>query len=355
MRSTNSLLRRSFAQCVRVRQHGGPEVMELCEMTPAELGRALQPDEVLVRNSYAGVNFIDTYYRSGLYRKPALPYVPGEEGAGAVLRVGSAVAAAGAVAVGQRVAYFGGGGGGSYAAFSVVPAAALRAVPAGVSDRDAAALLCQGLTAHYLVHDSYPCAPGSVVVVHAAAGGTGLLVCQLAKLRGATVIGVCGGAAKAALAARVGRCDHVVDYAATADWPAAVRALAGPRAAVDAVYDGVGQATFAGSLAVLRPRGYLITFGNASGPVPPVAPLDLMKAGSVYLQRPTLADFMRTKEEGDARAADLFRWLDEGKLQLTIGEVFALKDASKAHKALEGRKTTGKVLMDCGAVTGEAE
>ncbi|KPA73639.1 putative quinone oxidoreductase [Leptomonas pyrrhocoris] len=324
--------------------HGGPEVLacQPASYTPDQV--ELKDDEVLVRNAYAGVNFIDTYYRSGLYTKPTMPYVVGEEGAGAVLKVGAGVSTA---LLGKRVAYYGGlGSSGSYASFSTVRGSAVREIPPGVSDEAAAAVMCQGLTAHYLIDASYPCAPGSTVVVHAAAGGTGLLVCQMAKLRGARVIGVCGGAEKAALARSVGRADVVIDHAATPDWAAAVRAVA-PAHGVDAVYDGVGRSTFAGSLSLLRKRGYMISFGNASGAVPPVAPLELSRAGSVYLQRPTLADFMLTAEEADRRAAEVFGWIASKQLTLTIGHVYPLRDAAQAHIDLESRKTTGKLLIKC--------
>ncbi|GET85560.1 quinone oxidoreductase, putative [Leishmania tarentolae] len=323
--------------------HGGPEVLVArpCSHTPDVA--PLQEGQVLVRNSYAGVNFIDTYYLSGLYKKASMPYVVGEEGAGAVVKVGAGVPA---TMLGKRVAYFGGEGcTGSYAAFTVVPVSALHEVPDGVTDAEAAAVVCQGLTAHYLVDSSYPCGPGSTVLVHAAAGGTGLLVCQMAKLRGARVIGICGGTEKATLAKSVGRADMVIDYLATPDWAPLVRSAA-PQG-VDAVYDGVGQATFAGSLSVLRPRGYMISFGNASGAVPPVSPLELSRAGSVYLQRPTLRDFMHTPEEVQRRTSEVFGWVASKQVQLTIGHEYPLQEAAQALTHLQSRKSTGKLLLTC--------
>lgn len=323
--------------------HGGPEVLAVRPSSHTPDATQLEGGQVLVHNAYAGVNFIDTYFLSGLYKKPAMPYVVGEEGAGAVVKVGAGVPE---TMLGKRVAYFGGAGcTGSYAAFTVAPASALREVPDGVTDAEAAAVMCQGLTAHYLVDSSYPCGPGSTVVVHAAAGGTGLLVCQMAKLRGARVIGVCGGAEKATLARSVGRADVVIDYVATPDWAPLVRAAA-PQG-VDAVYDGVGQATFAGSLSVLRPRGYMIAFGNASGAVPPVSPLELSRAGSVYLQRPTLGDFMRTPEEVQRRTSEVFGWVASKQVQLTIGHEYPLHEAAQALTDLQSRKTTGKLLLKC--------
>jgi NADPH:quinone reductase len=324
--------------------YGGPEVLTCRDASYTPEKVTLADGEVLVRNTYAGVNFIDTYFRSGLYKKPTMPYVVGEEGAGAVVKVGPGVSAD---LLGKRVGYFGGTGfTGSYAAYTKAKAAALREVPEGVTDEEAAAVMCQGLTAHYLVDSSYPCTPGCTVVVHAAAGGTGLLLCQMAKLRGARVIGVCGGATKAELARTVGRADVVVDHVATPDWVAAVRAVA-PAQGVDAVYDGVGQSTFAGSLSLLRKRGYMISFGNASGAVAPVSPLDLSRAGSVYLQRPTLSDFLLTPEEANRRAAEVFGWIAAKQLTLTIGHVYPLREAAQAHIDLESRKTTGKLLIKC--------
>lgn len=326
---------------VIVTRHGGPEVLSTRAAPGGPDGIALADDEVLVRNHYAGINFIDTYYRSGLYQKPALPYVPGEEGAGVVLRVGAKVPDSSRL-LNARVAYYFPSSG-SYGPYVTVKAANVARLPDGVSEAEGAAALIQGLTAHYLIDGSYPCRAGSVVVVHAAAGGTGLLVCQMAKLRGATVVGVCGGAEKATLAQHVGKADVVIDYVAEPDWAARVRA-AFPEG-VDAVYDGVGKVTFSASLSVLKKRGYLISFGNASGAVPPVAPLDLMRAGSVYLQRPTMGDYLLSEEETARRVAELFEWVASKKVVVTIGHELPLREAAAAHALLESRKSTGKVLL----------
>ncbi|KAH9599190.1 alcohol dehydrogenase [Trypanosoma melophagium] len=324
---------------VEVPEYGSADVFRLSSLNPDTI--QLAEDEVLVQNTYAGVNFIDTYFRSGLYKKSHLPFVPGEEGAGGVVRVGAAVQT---LRAGQRVMYFGSQSG-SYATHTVVKAAQANVLPDGVDDKTAAAICCQGLTAHYLTHDSYVCGPNSRVLVHAAAGGTGLLVCQLAKLRGAVVVGVCGNGEKAEIARRVGHADHVIDSSTTMDWAAAARLIFPD--GFDAVYDGVGRSTFDGSLSVLRPRGYMISFGNASGAVEGVTPLRLMQAGSVYLQRPTLSDYIRDPEEKRRRLDELWGLIRENKLQLTCGREFPLKAAADAHKYLESRQSTGKILLQC--------
>ncbi|KAF8276337.1 putative quinone oxidoreductase [Trypanosoma cruzi] len=327
---------------VEVPSYGPADVLRAassCGCDPKTI--LLGDDEVLVHNSYAGVNFVDTYFRSGLYKKTNLPFVPGEEGVGTVVKKGANVVSPN---IGQRVAYFGNVTG-SYATYCVVKMANANVVPDGVDDKAAAALLCQGLTAHYLTHDSYPCGPQSRVLVHAAAGGTGLLVCQMAKIRGAFVVGVCGGEKKAELARTVGHADHVVDYLASPDWTLEVRRLV--PGGFDAVYDGVGKSTFEGSLSVLRPRGFMISFGNASGAVEAVSPLRLKDAGSVYLQRPFLADYIRDPEEKARRFADIWNWFTSKKLQVTYSREFSLADAAEAHRYLENRMSTGKVLLYC--------
>ncbi|EPY40892.1 NADPH2:quinone reductase [Angomonas deanei] len=338
------MFRRSFVSLkpifrrVRIAEHGGPEVMKIEEFQPNIL--APKPGQVVVRNSFAGVNFIDTYFRSGMNKKPVMPYTPGEEGAGAIVQVGDDSLKH---LLGQRVAYYGGEG--SYSSFTVVPTGALVEIPEGLADKEAAAVACQGFTAHYLTHDSFVCAPGTVVLLHGAAGGTGLLLSQMAKLRGATVIGVCGGAEKAALAQSVGRCDHVIDYTSEPDWPAAVRRLFPD--GVHAVYDGVGKSTFQGSLSVLRRHGYMISFGGASGAVPPVALSTITAAGSIYLQRPTLNDYIKLPEDRARRGKDVFGWLKEKQLTVTVGKVLPLREAVQAHTLLEGKQTTGKLLLNC--------
>ncbi|RNF13268.1 putative quinone oxidoreductase [Trypanosoma conorhini] len=334
---------------VEVPNYGAAEVLRVASACNCEPDKAvLEDDEVLVHNTYAGVNFIDTYFRNGLYKKPHLPFVPGEEGAGTVVKKGAKVLSPD---VGQRVAYYGSVTG-SYATYTVVKAANTEVLPAGVADKTGAAVMCQGLTAHYLTHDSYPCGPQSRVLVHAAAGGTGLLVCQMAKLRGAFVVGVCGGSEKAELARSVGGADHVVDYLAFPDWTTEVRKLL--PGGFDAVYDGVGKATFEGSLSVLRPRGYMISFGNASGAVEAVTPLRLKDAGSVYLQRPFLGDYIRDPEERKRRFLDLWNWLSSNRLQVKYSQEFPLAKAAEAHHYLESRMSTGKVLLSCSSTEGQS-
>lgn len=329
---------------VVVSAHGGPEVLKVqpCSLNADNTTHTLRADEILVRNTYAGVNYIDTYFRSGIYPSETLPFVCGIEGSGTVIQCGAECPPD---LVGHRVVYFGGTVTGSYATYTIVKAASVHAIPDEIDDATATAVMCQGLTAHYLVNDSYPCKPGSVVVVHAAAGGTGLLVCQLAKNAGATVVGICGGPEKVALATSVGRADHVIDYAAISNWPHAVRAMF-PEG-VDAVYDGVGRSTFEGSLSLLKKHGYMISFGNASGVVGPITPQQLMRAGSVYLQRPSLSDYIATEDEAAQRVAEVFAAVQSKALTVTIGTVFPLTEAEAAHRALQGRQTSGKILLDC--------
>jgi NADPH2:quinone reductase len=303
-------------------------------------GIRLAADEVLVRNSFAGLNFIDVYFRNGLYPQPALPFGTGLEGAGAVVKSGGASSES---VLGKRVAYMKNVSG-SVAGFTVVKAADVFEIPDGVGDEAAASLMLQGCTAHYLTRSCYEVRPGSVVLVHAAAGGTGLLITQMVKALGGTVIGTCGGAAKAELAKSVGRCDVVIDYSATPKWEDEVRRLYPD--GVHAVLDGVGKSTFLAGLTVLKPRGSMVTFGNASGPVDPIAPLLLTKYGSISLQRPTLANFSAPGEI-DERVRDVFGLVSAGKLTPTIGKVFPLHKAAEAHQHLEGRQSTGKILINC--------
>lgn len=312
---------------------------------------ALAENELLVRTSFAGLNFIDTYYRSGLYNNgKGFPYVTGDEGSGAVVQLGPNAAPAW---LGKRVAFFRVRPvtSGACAAFTILHQDDAIEVPATVTDETAAAVLLQGLTAHYLTHDCYRVGPGSTVVVHAAAGGTGLLISQIAKIRGATnVIGICGGAEKCDLARRVGKVDTVIDYTTPdgADWAKKIRSEICPTG-VDAVFDGVGKATFLEGLKVLRPRGHMVTFGNASGAVEPIAPLLLTKYGSLVLQRPTLNHFIdRASGELDARVRDVFSWLREGSLQVHVGKVFpSLAHVADAHALIESKASTGKILINC--------
>jgi NADPH2:quinone reductase len=292
--------------------------------------------EVRFRVEAAGLNFIDTYKRSGLYPMP-LPFVVGQEAAGVVTAVGAGVAD---FRVGDRVATVSASG--AYAQEVIAPAAQLVRVPAGVESKVAAAVLLQGMTAHYLACDTWTLKPGDTALVHAAAGGTGLLLTQIAKLRGARVLATVGNDEKAALAREAGA-DAVCVYTRE-NFADAARAFTGGRG-VDVVYDGVGKATFEGSLNSLRPRGMLVSFGNASGAVPPFAPLLLSQKGSLYFTRPTLAHYTLTAAELSARAGDLFQWIAAGLLRVRIGATFPLAQAADAHRALEGRATTGKVLL----------
>lgn len=321
---------------IEVAAHGGPEVLRWTELAAPTPG----PGDLVVDLAAAGLNFIDTYHRTGLYPRP-LPFVPGAEGAGTVLAVGEAVSA---FAPGDRVAWSGASG--SYAEQVVVPARQAVVVPDGVGLDDAAAVMLQGMTAHFLACDTFPLQPGHRCLIHAAAGGVGQLLVQMAKLRGAEVFATVGSADKAALALEAGA-DHVILYR-DEDFGAAVERIAGPRP-LDVIYDGVGQETFERGLDVLRRRGMMVTFGNASGPVAPLAPLRLMQGGSLFLTRPTLGDYTATRDELEARAGDLFTWMAGGELTVRIGARVPLADAAEAHRILEGRRTTGKVLLIPGA------
>jgi NADPH2:quinone reductase len=320
-------------RAVRVHEYGGPELMKVEELPTPEPG----PGQVLVQIAASGVNFIDIYHRTGLYKVP-LPYALGIEGAGTVQAVGPDVAD---VRVGDAVAWKDQAG--SYATHVVVPATALVPVPEGVSLRDAAAIVLQGLTAHYLTHSTYPIAAGETCLIHAAAGGVGLLLCQMAKMRGARVIGTVSSDEKAQLASEAGA-DEVIMYTRQ-DFESEVKRLTDGRG-VNVVYDGVGREVFDKNLNCLVPRGYEVLFGQSSGPVPPLDPQVLNGKGSLFLTRPTLGHYTLTREELLGRASDLFGWIDQGKLKVRIGRTFPLDDAAQAHIDLNGRKTTGKVLLE---------
>jgi NADPH2:quinone reductase len=320
-------------RAITVQQTGGPEVLAVDDGRPnPEPG----PGDLVVRVAAAGVNFVDTYHRTGLYPRP-LPFVPGAEGAGTVVAVGADVED---FATGDLVAWSDAPE--SYAELVGVPAARAVPVPEGVDPEVAAAAVLQGLTAHFLIHDAYPLRAGDRCLIHAAAGGVGRLAVQLAKGRGAEVFATVGSPEKAQLVRAAGA-DHVIDYRAE-DFGDAVEAVAGPRA-LDVVYDGVGRTTFARGLDLLRPRGTMVTFGNASGAVDPVAPLTLMQKGSLFLTRPTLHDYVATTQELRARAADLFGAVATGALDVRIGARLPLADAAEAHRLLESRTTTGKLLL----------
>jgi NADPH2:quinone reductase len=292
--------------------------------------------EVLVRVEYAGVNFIDIYKRTGLYKVP-LPATLGEEGAGVVQDVGEGVTG---LSSGDRVAWASVMG--SYAEYAIVKAAHLVPVPAGVDTRVAAAVMLQGMTAHYLACSTYPLKRGDRCLVHAAAGGVGLLLVQIAKRRGAYVLGTAGSDEKADLARQAGA-DHVIVYTRE-NFVDEVRRLTGGQG-VQVVYDSVGQTTFLPGLDVIAPRGLMALFGGSSGPVAPIDPQILNRKGSLFLTRPTLGHYTATREELLERSGDLLRWIGAGELDVRIGAEFPLAAAGDAHRALEGRKTTGKVLL----------
>ncbi|QVJ02279.1 quinone oxidoreductase [Nocardiopsis eucommiae] len=319
-------------RAIVIEEYGGPEVLRLTEAESPAPG----PGEALVDVEARGVNFIDVYQRSGAYRVP-LPYVPGMEAAGTVSALGEGVTD---LRVGQRVAWAMAPGG--YADQAVVRASLLVPVPDAVSTEQAAALMLQGMTAHYLTHAVHPVAEGETVLVHAAAGGTGLLVTQLAKARGARVIGTVSTDEKERIAREAGA-DEIIRYTRTPVAPA-VRELTGGEG-VAAVYDGVGRDTFDASLESLRPRGVLALFGQSSGAVEPVDPQRLNSAGSVYLTRPSLAYFVADRQELLGRAGDLFSLVEKGGLDVRIGGRYTLDEAGAAQSALSSRGTTGKLLL----------
>jgi NADPH:quinone reductase len=319
-------------RAIRVATNGGPEVLELGEVEVPEPG----PGQLLVDVAAAGVNFIDTYQRSGLYSMQ-LPFTPGSEGAGEIVAVGPDVDG---FAVGERVAWAMAPG--SYAEKALVPASSAVKVPDGVAADVAAAAMLQGMTAHYLINSTHEVKTGETVLVHAAAGGMGLLLTQLIKSRGANVIGTVSTDEKERLAREAGA-DEIIRYT-QADVAAEVRDLTDGRG-VDVVYDGVGKSTFEASLASLRPRGTLVLFGASSGPVPPVDPQRLNSGGSLFLTRPSLGHHLLNREELDWRAGDVFNWIASGAITIRIGGTYPLTDARKAHEDLEGRRTTGKLLI----------
>jgi NADPH2:quinone reductase len=319
-------------KAIRIHQVGGPEAMRLEDLPDPMPGAG----EALVGVEASGVNFIDVYHRTGLY-KTALPLTLGQEGAGTVLATGDGVSE---VRPGDRVAWFGAFG--SYATRAVVPAQRLVAVPDGVSTRQAAAVMLQGMTAHYLARSTYALKPGDVCIVQAAAGGVGQLLTQIATRLGATVLGTVGGEAKARLAREAGAA-RTVDYTKE-DFVAAAKELTGGRG-VQVVYDSVGRTTFDGSLASLAPRGMLVSFGQSSGAVPPFDPLRLSQGGSLYLTRPTLAHYVASREELLSRAGEVLGWVKDGTLRVRVDREVPLADAAAAHRALEARETAGKVLL----------
>ena len=319
---------------IRVSRNGSAEVLEWTSSNRPEPG----PDQVLVRLVAAGVNFIDVYHRQGLYPLD-LPFTPGVEGAGTVEAVGSDVTT---VHTGNQVAWAGPLG--SYAEYAVVPAQRVVRVPEGVPMDVAAAVLLQGMTAHYLAHDTFPLANGDRCLIHAAAGGVGHLLAQIAKMRGATVFATVSNDAKAEVARRAGA-DHVILYSEE-DFGPAIESLVGEKA-LDVIYDGVGADTLRRGLKLLRRRGMMVAYGNASGRPPKIDPLDdLLGGGSLFLTRPSLFDYIATREELEQRAADLFGWIADGRLTVHVGCRLSVAEAAEAHRVLEGRSNTGKVLLE---------
>jgi NADPH:quinone reductase len=319
-------------RAVTAEQHGGPEVLRLAEHdTPAP-----GPGQLLVDVAAAGVNFADIYARQGIPPYAGqVPFVLGSEGAGVVAAVGPGAEGFGP---GDRVAWTGLPG--CYAEQVVIPADRAVAVPDRMDLETAAAVMLQGMTAHYLVTDAYPVAAGDPAVVHAAAGGVGLLLTQMVKMRGGVVIATTSTPQKAELARGAGA-DHVAGYD---DFGAVAREVSGGEGAA-VVYDGIGQATFDDSLAALRRRGYMVLYGAASGPVPPVDPQRLAAGGSLFLTRPTLVHYIVTREELLSRADDLFRWIEQGRLTVRIGGRYPLDQAARAHEDLAARRTTGKLIL----------
>jgi len=318
-------------KAIVVKQTGGPEVLEVVNLPVPEP----KPNEAVVKIAASGVNFIDTYQREGRYHVP-LPFVLGQEGAGVVTSIGPEVKS---VKPGDRVAWTSILG--SYAEYAAVAGERLVQVPQGVSDQQAASVMLQGMTAHYLSHDTFPLKRGQTTLVHAAAGGVGLLLVQMARNIGAHVIATVSTQEKAKLAQQAGA-DEVILYTQV-DFEAETKRLTGGKG-LDVVYDSVGKTTFEKGLNVLRPRGMMVLFGGSSGPVPALDPIRLAK-GSLYLTRPTLVQYTVTTEELRARASAVFQMIAEGKLKLRIEHIYPLADAQRAHRELEGRKTTGKLLL----------
>jgi len=319
-------------QAIQVDRHGGTEVLSVVDLPVPICG----PDQIVVKVHAAGVNFIDTYQRSGLYTVP-LPFVLGREGSGEVVEVGTNVTH---ISVGDLVAWPGVQG--SYAEFVAMSPEDCVLVPAGVDSQIACAAMLQGMTAHYLVTSVYGVKPGDVALVHAAAGGVGLLLCQMVKARGGIAIGTVSTDSKAQ-AARSAGADHIIRYDHE-DVARRVRELTNG-VGVNVVYDGVGASTFEASLASLKRRGLLVTFGNASGPVPPLDVLRLSTSGSLSVIRPTLVDYIATHEEMQWRANELFGSLAHHEMNFAIGGTYPLKEAAQAQDDLEGRRTSGKLLL----------
>jgi len=319
-------------KAIQVPRHGGAEVLTLVDLAIPQP----KPNEIVVKIAAAGVNFIDVYYREGRYPM-ATPFVPGSEAAGTVHAVGSEVKSWKA---GDRAAYAMVSG--AYAEYAAIPAERAVRVPQGVSDQQAAAALLQGMTAHYLVNSTYPLKKGETALIHAAAGGTGSILVQMAKQIGARVIATVGTDEKAKLAREAGA-DEVIVYTKQ-DFEAETKRVTEGKG-VHVIYDGVGKTTFDKDLNVMRPRGYLVLFGASSGPAPSIDPIVLLQKGSIFLTRPSLGHYAASREELELRSREVFEQIAAGKLKLRIAHVYKLSDAAQAHRDFEGRKTTGKLLL----------
>jgi len=319
-------------KAIRVHTHGGPEALRYEEIPIVTPG----PTDVVMKTEAIGVNYVDVYHRSGLYRTP-VPFTPGVEAAGVVHAAGAEVKE---FRAGDRVAYAGGPG--AYAEYVVIPAARAVKLPNGIDARTAAAVMLQGMTAHYLSHSTFPLKPGDTALVHAAAGGVGLLLVQMAKMRGARVIGTVSTEEKAELARGAGA-EEVILYTRQ-DFEAETKRLTAGRG-VPVVYDSVGKTTWEKSMNCLSPRGYMVLYGQSSGPVPPVDPQILNDKGSLFLTRPTSTHYTSPREELLKRAGDVLGWVASGRLSLRIDRTFPLKEAEAAHRRLESRQSAGKILL----------
>jgi NADPH2:quinone reductase len=321
-----------MTKAIRIHANGGPEAMVWEDVPTPSPG----PGEALIKHEAVGLNFIDVYFRTGLYKAPNMPLVIGQEGAGTVLEVGPGVTT---VAVGDRVAYAGPLGG--YATERVIPADRLVKLPDSISFQTAAAMMLQGMTAQYLLRRTHVVQPGETIVVHAAAGGVGLIMCQWAKHLGATVIGVVSSQEKADIAKRHGANHAIIGHTKLAE---EVKRITGG-AMVPVVYDSVGRDTFQASLDCLAPLGLMASYGNASGPVPPVELGLLAAKGSLFLTRPTLATYTAKRADLEKVSADLFNVVSSGAVKIQVNQTYPLKDAAAAHIALEARKTTGSTVL----------
>ena len=323
-----------MTKAILVRQHGNGDVLEYEQMPLSDPG----PGEVRIRHHAIGLNFIDVYYRTGLYPPPSLPFVPGMEAAGVVEAVGERVDE---IAVGDRVAYAGGPLG-AYAQARNFPAERLVKIPSEISHREAAAMMLKGMTAEYLLCRTHPVKAGETILVHAASGGVGQILCQWASAVGARVIGTVGNEEKAAVAEKLG-CRHTINYSRE-NIPQQVLEITEGKG-VPVVYDSVGRNTFEASLACLAPRGLLVSFGQSSGKVPPFDITELSQKGSLYITRPTLLDYVKTTEQLRTSAESLFDMFRKGALKINIGQEYALDDVRRAHDDLENRRTSGSTVL----------